>query len=159
MVSNTKEVALEQAIQKHLTGFTSEDLTRQPAPAGGGAYRIGLPGDFNAQFALDTVMFWRFLQATQDKELAKLQSRNPSDWQAKILERFDRMIKKHGLLHLLKNYTYCSAVFVNIYISGNILQTFRTNPNRWRVLASTALSRISRGNGILLLSKQRTTDA
>jgi type I restriction enzyme R subunit len=31
-----------------------------------------------------------------------LQSRNPSDWQAKILERFDRMIKKHGLLHLLK---------------------------------------------------------
>lgn len=102
MVSNTKEVALEKAIQKHLTGHTSEDLAGQPAPVGGGPYRIGLPGDFNAQFALDTVMFWQFLQTTQGKELAKLQSRNPSDWQAKILERFDRMIKKHGLLHLLK---------------------------------------------------------
>ncbi|HAB62735.1 MAG TPA: DEAD/DEAH box helicase [Pseudomonas sp.] len=51
---------------------------------------------------MDTVIFWQFLEETQGKELAKLQSRNPSDWQAKILERFDRLIKKHGLLHLLK---------------------------------------------------------
>jgi len=102
MVSNTREIALEQAIQKHLTGHTTEDMAGQPAPVGGGPYRIGLPGDFNAQFALDTAMFWQFLHATQGKELAKLQSRNPSDWQAKILERFDRMIKKNGLLQLLK---------------------------------------------------------
>lgn len=102
MVSNTKEVALEQAIQKHLTGYTTEDLAGQSAPVGGGLYRIGLPSDFKAQYALDTAMFWQFLQSTQGKELAKLQSRNPSDWQAKIFERFDRMIKKHGLLHLLK---------------------------------------------------------
>ncbi len=80
MVSNTKEVALEQAIQKHLTGHTTEQLAGQPAPVGDGPYRIGLSSDFNAQFALDTVMFWEFLQATQGKELAKLQSRNPSDW-------------------------------------------------------------------------------
>jgi len=102
MVSNTKEVALEQAIQKHLTGWATEDLGGQVAPIGGAPYRIGLPGDYNAQYALDTVMFWQFLEATQGKELAKLQSRNPTDWQAKVLERFDRMIKKHGLLHLLK---------------------------------------------------------
>ena len=102
MVSNTKEVALEQAIQKHLTGWTTEELASLPAPEGSAPYRIGLPGDFNAQYALDTVLFWQFLEATQGKELAKLQSRNPPDWQAKILERFDRLIKKHGLLHLLK---------------------------------------------------------
>lgn len=102
MVSNTREVALEKAIQKHLTGHTTEDLAGQPAPVGDGPYRIGHSGDFNAQFALDTAMFWKFLETTQGKELAKLQSRNPSDWQAKILERFDRVIKKHGLLHLLK---------------------------------------------------------
>jgi type I restriction enzyme R subunit len=102
MVSNTKEIALEQAIQKHLTGHTTEELAGQPAPAGGGPYRIGLPSDFDARFALDTSVFWQFLEATQGKELAKLKSRNPSDWQAKILERFDRLIKKHGLLHLLK---------------------------------------------------------
>lgn len=102
MVSNTREIALEQAIQKHLTGHTTEELAGAPAPVGDGPYRIGLPGDFNAQFALDAAMFWQFLETTQAKELAKLQLRNPSDWQAKILERFDRMIKKHGLLHLLK---------------------------------------------------------
>ena len=102
MVSNTNEVALEQAIQKYLSGHTTEDMAGKPAPVGDGPYRIGLPGDFNAQFALDTAMFWQFLQTTQGKELAKLQLRNPSDWQAKILERFDRLIKKHGLLHLLK---------------------------------------------------------
>lgn len=102
MVSNTKEVALEQAIQKHLTGWTTEELAGLPAPEGSAPYRIGLTGHFNAQYALDTVMFWQFLEETQGKELAKLQSRNPSDWQAKILERFDRLIKKNGLLHLLK---------------------------------------------------------
>ncbi len=102
VVSNTKEVALEQAIQKYLSGQTTEDMAGKPAPVGDGPYRIGLPGDFNAQFALDTAMFWQFLQTTQCKELAKLQLRNASDWQAKILERFDRLIKKHGLLHLLK---------------------------------------------------------
>jgi len=102
MVSNTKEVALEQAIQKYLTGHTSEELGGSPVPNVGGAYRIGQPGDFNAQFALDTAIFWQFLESTQSKELTKLRDRNPIDWQAKILERFDRLIKKHGLLHLLK---------------------------------------------------------
>ena len=102
MVSNTREVALEQAIQKHLTGHTTEELAGTPTPVGDGPYRIGLPGDFNTQFALDTAMFWQFLETTQARELAKLRVRNPSDWQAKILERLDRMIKKHGLLHLLK---------------------------------------------------------
>lgn len=34
--------------------------------------------------------------------MAKLQKNNPSDWQRKLLERFDRLIKKHGILHLLK---------------------------------------------------------
>ncbi|WP_249677802.1 type I restriction endonuclease subunit R [Pseudomonas abieticivorans] len=102
MVSNTKEVALEEAIQKHLTGHHTEELDGGPAPAGSGPYRIGHPTDFNAQFALDTLIFWQFLETTQGKELTKLRDRNPTDWQAKILERFDRMIKKHGLLHLLK---------------------------------------------------------
>jgi len=116
MVSNTREIALEQAIQKHLTGHTTEELAGQSAPAGGGPYHIGLPSDFDAQYALDTAPFWQFLEATQGKELAKLQSRNPSDWQAKILERFDRLIKKHGLLHLLKKgLAVDDAFFVLMY--------------------------------------------
>lgn len=102
MVSNTKEVALEQAIQRHLTGLTSEELAGQPAPEGHGPFRLGLPADFDAEYALDTRLFWEFLETTQGKELAKLKARNPGDWQRKILERFDRLIKKNGVLHLLK---------------------------------------------------------
>lgn len=102
MVSNTKEVALEQTIQRHLTGLTTEELAGRPAPAGHGPFRLGVPGDFDAEYALDTKLFWEFLESTQGKELSKLKDRNPSDWQRKILERFDRLIKKHGVLHLLK---------------------------------------------------------
>lgn len=102
MVSNTREVALEQAIQRHLTGLTSEDLAGQPAPDGHGPFRLGQPGDFDPQYALDTRLFWEFLEATQGKELAKLRDRNPADWQRKILERLDRLMKKDGVLHLLK---------------------------------------------------------
>lgn len=102
MVSNTKEVALEQAIQRHLTCLTTEDLAGQPAPDGHGPFRLGLPADYAAEYALDTRLFWEFLETTQGRELAKLKDRNPGDWQRKILERFDRLIKKHGVLHLLK---------------------------------------------------------
>ena len=105
MVSNMKEVALEQAIQRHLTGMTSEDLAGQPAPAPSenpGRFRLGLPGDFDAKYAVDARLFWKFLESTQGRELDKLRARNPGDWQRKILERLDRIIKRHGLLHLLK---------------------------------------------------------
>lgn len=102
MVSNTKEVALEQAIQRHLTGHTTEESAGQPAPAGHGPFRLGVPGDFDSEYALDTRLFWEFLETTQGKELTKLKNRNPGDWQRKILERFDRLIKKNGVLHLLK---------------------------------------------------------
>lgn len=102
MVSNTKEIALEQAIQKHLTGQTTEELANGTLPIGVCAYRLGRPGDFDARYAIDNAIFWQFLEATQCKELDKLRDRNPNDWQAKILERFDRIIKKEGLLHLLK---------------------------------------------------------
>ena len=102
MVSNTKEIALEKAIQKYLTGHTCEELVGLSTPVDGGQYRLGMPNDFDAQFALDTKLFWEFLEKTQSKELSKLQSRSPSDWKAKILERFDRLVKKHGLLHMLK---------------------------------------------------------
>ncbi|MDQ1270441.1 MAG: type restriction enzyme subunit, partial [Thermodesulfobacteriota bacterium] len=43
-----------------------------------------------------------FLENTQEKELKKLKRPGTDDWQRKILERLDRMIKTKGLLHLLK---------------------------------------------------------
>ena len=116
MVSNTKEVALEQAIQRHLTGTTTEDLTGQPVPASHSSFRFGQPSDFDAQYAIDIKLFWEFLKITQGKELAKLKDHSPADWQRKILERFDRLVKKNGLLHLLKKgFSVDDATFTLMY--------------------------------------------
>ena len=102
MVSNTKEIALEQAIQQHLTGCTTEGLAGQPQPNTPNKFRIGYPQDFDAGYALDTKLFWDFLETNQSDELDKLRKHSPHDWQRKILERFDRTIKQKGLLHVLK---------------------------------------------------------
>lgn len=105
MASQTNEQAFEAAIEKHLCGMSSEEwkkLGETPATYGATRYHLGNPAQFNKQVALDEQFFWQFLQTTQADELAKLQKHSPSDWQRKIVERFDRLIKKHGLLHLLK---------------------------------------------------------
>ncbi len=106
MVSQTNEQALEAAIEKYLTGTCLEEQKRV---AGGGeipfsanhGYELGLPSDFNAHYAIDTKRFWGFLENTQEEALAKLQ-KSGADWQRKVLERYDRLVKKYGLLHLLK---------------------------------------------------------
>lgn len=118
MVSNTNEQALEAAIEQALTGTTLEAVKAAGGNAGGTQnqvnetpadylvgnqrFKLGLPTDFNAQYALDEKLFWRFLEQTQKPELTKLQKHNPADWQRKLLERYDRLMKKHGILHLLK---------------------------------------------------------
>jgi type I restriction enzyme R subunit len=85
MPSQTNEAALETAIEKRLTE---------------NGYLIGASADFNAKYALDETRFWHFLETTQPDELAKLQRQ--SDWRLRILERFDRLVKKYGVLRLLK---------------------------------------------------------
>ena len=110
MVSQTNEQALEAAIEQALTGMTTEEfkgagcVKQTPADdlVANNGFRLGLPMDFNAQYALDEKQFWRFLEETQKPELTKLKKHNPADWQRKVLERYDRLMKKHGILHLLK---------------------------------------------------------
>lgn len=109
MPSQTNEQALESALEKRLTGTCLEELkssiestvgeTVEPY-RGGNGYFIGSPNDFNARFAIDELRFWNFLETTQKEELTKLQKQ--SDWKLKILERLDRMIKKYGIIRLLK---------------------------------------------------------
>jgi type I restriction enzyme R subunit len=107
-LSKTNEAALEAAIEKSLTGTTMEDYKLQNHTAeapeflyrGANGFYMGHPNDFNAQYALDESRFWHFLETTQKEELAKLK-RSP-DWKLKILERLDRMIKKYGVLRLLR---------------------------------------------------------
>lgn len=107
-LSQTDEQALESAIEKRLTGYCLEDLKDIPGALGerqdlyrsGSGYYIGLPNDFNTKYAIDEHRFWNFLEETQKEGLEKLQKQ--SDWKLKILERLDRMIKKYGVLRLLR---------------------------------------------------------
>lgn len=111
MTSQTNEQALESAIEKHLTGFCLEELKEQGIAGSavtdraelyrsGNGYYIGSPFDFNTKYAIDERRFWHFLETTQKEELAKLQKH--SDWKLKILERLDRLVKKYGILRLLR---------------------------------------------------------
>lgn len=108
MVSKTNEQALEASIEKALTGSCIESKDGLSDVAAGiyaGShlgYFAGSAKNFNKQYAIDEHYFWQFLENTQEHELAKLKRNNPNDWQPKILERFDRLIKKYGVLHLLK---------------------------------------------------------
>ena len=111
MPSQTNEQALESTIEKHLTGTSIEELKiinpnfddfgeRGELYVKGSGFFIGNSRDFNAKYAIDELRFWDFLQNTQHEELAKLQRQ--ADWKLKILERLDRMIKKHGVLKLFR---------------------------------------------------------
>jgi len=152
MVSQTNEQALESAIEKFLTGTCLEEQKRV---AEGGevpfsenhGYQLGLPHDFNATYAIDNKMFWAFLENTQSDELEKLQKQG-DDWQRKILERFDRLVKKYGLLHLLKKgLAVDDAHFHLIYpapvgcCSDAIKENFKTN-----IFSSTRQVRYSLAN-------------
>lgn len=103
--SKTNEAALEAALEKALTGTCLEeqkDLAGEPTepyrPANG--FFMGYASDFNPKYAIDEARFWHFLETTQPDELDKL--KRHSDYKLKICERFDRMVKKHGILRLLR---------------------------------------------------------
>ena len=66
-------------------------------------YIQGDYNDFDKRFAIDKIVFWRFLQDTQQDELDKIIKFHSHDWQDKILHRLDRVIKNNGILHILKN--------------------------------------------------------
>ena len=110
MKSQTNEQALESAIEKILTGTCLEELKAAGTTIDsvnenaeiyqtGKGYYIGQANNFNARFAIDEQFFWDFLESTQKEELSKLQKQ--TDWKLKILNRYDRLAKKYGILHLL----------------------------------------------------------
>ena len=85
MLSKTNEAALEAHIEV--------DLTKD-------GYCIGDPVEFDREFAIDGKLFWGFLEASQPKELAKLQDR--PNWRRLVLERLNKKIKKDSVLAVLK---------------------------------------------------------
>ena len=85
MASQTNEDALESCIES--------SLLEQ------GFYK-GENKDFNKEYAIDEKRFWDFLKTTQADELEKLK-RDPQ-YKLKIIQRLDKMIKKYGILKILK---------------------------------------------------------
>ncbi|MFP4288844.1 MAG: type I restriction endonuclease subunit R [Bacteroidales bacterium] len=113
MVSQTNEQAFEAAIEKILTGYSQEELAMSGVEGKSGqvaeptelyrtghGFYMGNPDDFDPKYAIDQTRFWHFLESTQKDELEKLQ--RAADWKLKILERYDRMVKKYGVLRILK---------------------------------------------------------
>lgn len=111
MPSKTNEQALEAAIEKALTGSNLEEMKAQGyAPQqmaegeihyrSGNGFYIGDPNDYDAKWAIDKRRFWHFLESSQAEELAKLRKR--SDGELKILHRLNVLIKKYGVLELLR---------------------------------------------------------
>ena len=140
MTSQTNEQALEAAIEKRLTGYCLEELKepenvvaeRRELYKAGNGYTIGYPSSFNAKYALDEERFWSFLENTQPEELDKLKKQ--SDWKLKILERFDRLVKKYGIIRLLrKGLEVDDAHFILFYelplasSSNSVKQNFENN--------------------------------
>ena len=85
IVSKTNEEALESCIESSLLeqGFVR-----------------GENKDFNKDYAIDEKRFWDFLETTQADELEKL--KKDPQYKLKIIQRLDKMIKKYGILKILK---------------------------------------------------------
>ena len=103
--SKTNEQALESSIEKSLVGISLEELSEgvaEPsAPYGDNKkFYMGNPNDFDKEYAIDTKRFWHFLETTQPQEIEKLK-RDPQ-YKLKIIQRLDRMIKRYGILDVLK---------------------------------------------------------
>ncbi|MEB3733329.1 hypothetical protein ULF88_02470 [Halopseudomonas pachastrellae] len=83
MVSQTNELALEIAIEQALTGMTTEAYKQatelKESPTGqlvaNNGFELGLPSDFNAQYALDEKQFWRFLERPRQRSWVSCKSK------------------------------------------------------------------------------------
>ena len=91
MVTDDSEKALENLIETSMIAVVDGQATE---------YQKGDPKNFDRDRAIDTKLFWQFLENTQGAELDKLRPRH--DWQRLVLERLDRKIKKDGILSVLK---------------------------------------------------------
>ena len=129
MASQTDELALEGSIESALLaqGFAK-----------------GENKNFNKEYAIDEKLFWEFLETPQADGLHKL-TRHPQ-YKLKVIQRPDKMVKKYGILKLLKKgLAVDDAHFTLFYIaplasSGDELKK-RFNSNIFSVTRQVTHSR------------------
>lgn len=103
MISKVNELELEKSIERVLVGICKEDaLAGEVKEHNGLGYVMGQPNDFNKQYAVDEKFLFQFLELTQKDSLDAFRQYNPNDWKIKLLDRFDKLIKRHGIAYMLK---------------------------------------------------------
>ena len=88
MPTNTKESGLETLIVNHLVEHNG--------------FEQGTNDDYNREYALDETRLFRFLEATQPKQLAKLGLPGDALKRAKFLTRLRDEITKRGIVDVLR---------------------------------------------------------
>ncbi|WP_419535694.1 type I restriction endonuclease subunit R [Endozoicomonas sp.] len=144
MVSNISEAALEQAIEQALTGDCRETRgapSQPPMSYGnvkhrGKGYIAGDPADFDRRFALDSRLFWQFLETSQPTELAKL--KHLPNWQQLVLERLSHKIRKDGVVTVLKkglaiNDAHLTLLYKGVYHQLNPHQSGQFDQNLFSI--------------------------
>ncbi|SDL52903.1 type I restriction endonuclease subunit R [Halarsenatibacter silvermanii] len=87
MPVNTQEIGFEETIEYHLLQ---------------NGYLKGEEKDFDKDWGLDTKTLFEFIDATQPDKLERLKDIHGENYKTKFLDRLDRVIKKRGLLDVLR---------------------------------------------------------
>ncbi|RMR55209.1 hypothetical protein ALP85_200036 [Pseudomonas syringae pv. syringae] len=87
------------------------------------------------------------LKASQSDELERLKQRY-EDWDLRILERFDRLAKKYGVLHLLKRGLAIDDVHLNLMYPAPLASSSERNKRQFaaNLFSSTRQVRYSLSN-------------
>jgi type I restriction enzyme R subunit len=138
MKSQTTEKALEESIERYFIGSVTDlsspaSMVNEGTPESGHAgYVRGVSGDFDRRLGLDRAKLWKFLEATQPEELAKLQYK--PDWKRQVEERLSRKIKKDGILSVLKKGLSVDAAHLDLLyrlpyntLAPEVLEKFDSN--------------------------------
>ena len=88
MITDTKEKGLEALIVDWLRDQNG--------------YEQGLPNEYNKDYAIDEVRLFRFLNATQPEEMAKLQVDSSEIKRKQFLDRLQGEIAKRGIIDVLR---------------------------------------------------------
>ncbi len=148
--SKTSEQALESSIERSLVGISREEVQEQgiveeamPVYGNNTRFYMGFNSDFNKEYAIDEKRFWHFLETTQAEELEKLK-RDPQ-YKLKIVQRLDRMIKKYGVVKVLrKGLDVDDAHFTLMYVaplaSSSPIVRKRFNSNEFSVTRQVTYS-------------------
>lgn len=89
MTIKTKEITFENEIEYSLIE--------------NGGYFKGDPKNYNREYAIDTVLLFRYLQNSQPKEWAKLVSKHGANAKANFLKKLHKDLDALGMLHLLRH--------------------------------------------------------